>query len=215
MIRRTSTLLAVAALAACPLLAQGTQSTDKKEAAKPAPAKSDAKPTMSPEEAAMLQEWAKYAMPGKNHEYLKPLAGSWKVAGKFWLSPDAPPTESAGKSEMKLILGGRFLEQDYTSEFQGQPFLGHGLTGYDNYTQKYTGTWCDTMGTMIAKSEGTVDAAGKVFTFTGTFEDPLTKKPHPFRQVLKIESDSRFTFEGYDPDKTGKEYKSMELVYTK
>ena len=43
----------------------------------------------------------------------------------------------------------------------GIPYRGHGMTGFDNVTDKYWSTWNDSMSTGIMVTEGTCDAQGK------------------------------------------------------
>ena len=40
--------------------------------------------------------------------------------------------KSTGSSEVKWIMGGRYLEQTATGTSMGQEFHGMGLMGYDN-----------------------------------------------------------------------------------
>ena len=122
-------------------------------------------PKADPKMAAMMEAYMKHAAPGEGHKKLEPLIGSWKYTGKFWMDPVAPPLEGAGTAERKWILGGRFMDEVVKGQMTGMPeFEGHGLMGYDNHSKKYVGIWIDSMTTSIAVSQGTMDAAGKVFT---------------------------------------------------
>ena len=66
------------------------------------------------------------AAPGEKHKLLKQMVGRWDIASKFWMAPDAPPMESKGSSSIKLVLGGRFVQQDYRGAFMGIKFQGLG-----------------------------------------------------------------------------------------
>lgn len=81
---------------------------------------------------AMIEMYQKLATPGEPHKQLASLAGSWTTKTKEWMEPGKPPTEAAGSVEMKMLLDGRFLQQDFTGEMMGQPYTGMGITGYDN-----------------------------------------------------------------------------------
>src|SRR5262249_28225517 len=109
----------------------------------------------APDQAAMMAAWQKYATPGEGHAVLKPIAGSWTCAVKMWMAPDAPPQESPATSESKMIMGDRYLQEEVKGSFQGMPFSGMGITGYDNIKKKYVGAWVDNMGTGVMTSEGT------------------------------------------------------------
>jgi len=82
---------------------------------------------------------------GGPHKLLAGMAGSWTTKIKSWCEPKKPPMESIGTCEQKMVLGGRFLHQEFTGEMMGSPFTGIGVNGYDNHTKKYVSTWMDSM----------------------------------------------------------------------
>ena len=43
----------------------------------------------------------------------------------------------------KMILDGRFLHQEFNGEMMGSPFIGIGITGYDNGSKQYVSNWMD------------------------------------------------------------------------
>jgi hypothetical protein len=184
-------------------------------AALPVTGQEPAKGTMSPEEAAMMEAWAKFASPGPGHAALEPMVGTFAVESTGWMSPEAAPHKGSGISENSWVLGGRYLQQIFRGEADGQPFEGISYTAYDNFKKRYVGTWIDTMGTGIMISSGSVDAAGKVFTLEAEMDDVVTGKPMKIREVIRVESRDRHVMEMYTPDRSGKEYKMMEIVYTR
>jgi len=173
------------------------------------------KPKMSPEQQAVMEAWMKVATPGEAHKALEPMIGSWSVTSTSWQTPASPPEQGAGTSENAWILGGRFVKQDFQGEFGGMKFQGLGYTGYDNLKKKYVGTWMDTMGTMVMVMTGTADPSGKMFTLTGTMDDVMTGKPMKLRTVTRIVDANKHVMEMFGPDPSGKEFKMMELVYTR
>ena len=80
----------------------------------------------------VMEAWAKVATPNEHHAHLARMAGTWKVHGKYWMQPGAPPTKSEGKAQNQMIMGGRFLQTEYTGDFMGETFVGMGIDGYDN-----------------------------------------------------------------------------------
>jgi hypothetical protein len=190
------------------------------EAKKPAtPAKASAQAAKTSDQApaadekAMMEAWAKIATPSDAHKWLEPLVGTWDAKITMWMTPGAPPQESTGTSENKWVLGGRFVEQRHEGSFMGQPFSGVGYTGYDNYKKKYIGTWMDTMGTMMMISQG--DAAGKTLSMTSTIDDILTGKATTVKMETKILAPDHHVIEMWGPDPSGKQYKTMEIHYTR
>jgi len=184
-------------------------------AASASAAPQDKPPQMSAEEKAMMEAWAKAATPGKHHQWLASKAGKWEFSGKFWTDPTKPPTSSGGTAERSLMLGGRVLGEKVASPgFMGQMFEGYGLTGYDNVAQEFWGTWNDTMGTGVMISKGSCNDKGAC-TFTGEFVDAVTGKKKTSRMASRDEGPDKEVHEFWDRGPDGKEFKSMELVYTR
>ena len=174
----------------------------------------DKKPAKEMDPQAMMEVYQKLATPGEPHKLFATLAGSWTTTTKEWMEPGKPPTESTGTAEMKMLLDGRFLYQEYTSQMMGQPFSGIGIDGYDNLRKRYVTAWIDTMGTGIFLMEGTASADGKTITLKGQHDEPggghMTH-----RAVWKILDGNTQTFDMYGTHKHGKEMKMLEIVYTR
>jgi uncharacterized protein DUF1579 len=177
-------------------------------------ASAQAPPEMTPEQKAEMEAWTKAGMPGPEHQALAATAGNYDVKMKNWMEPGAPPSEEAGTVERKMELDGRVLVEHFKGAMMGQPFMGHGMTGYNNVTGKYWSTWNDSMSTALFVSEGTCDTK-HACTFKGTMINPVTKKQQNTRMTTRWTSPTVEVFEMYGPDKKGKEYKMMELTYTK
>ncbi|NJN69073.1 MAG: DUF1579 domain-containing protein [Nitrospira sp.] len=163
---------------------------------------------------AMMELWKQAATPGEPHKLFATLAGSWTTTTKEWMEPGKPPTESTGTAEMKMLLDGRFLYQEYNSHMMGQPFLGVGIDGYDNLTKKYVTAWIDTMGTGIFFMEGTASADGKTIALKGSHPEPGGGKMS-HRAVWKIIDQNNQTFDMYGTHHGQKEMKVLEITYTR
>jgi len=163
---------------------------------------------------AMMEVYRKLGTPGPQHSLLASMAGSWTTKTNACMEPGKPPVESTGTSEQKMILGGRFLQQEFTGEMMGGTFSGIGVTGYDNHTEKYVSIWMDSMGTGILYFEGSASAGGKIITQECHYDDPI-KGPMKWRSVTKIVDDNTHEFVMFGTDKTGKEEKMMEITYTR
>ncbi len=150
---------------------------------------------------------------GPEHEILKHDVGTWDATVESFMPGDAQPMVSKGV-ETNDLVGGLWLVTDFKSDMMGQPFLGHGVSGWDPNKKRYVGTWVDTMSTGLGLSESTYDAATK--TMTGTFEGP-----DPTGQVMKMKAvvvnkdpDTRvFTMSGPGPD--GKDMTYMRITYVR
>ncbi|TKB58094.1 MAG: DUF1579 domain-containing protein [Nitrospira sp.] len=164
------------------------------------------------DEKAMMELWKQAATPGEPHKLFAGLAGSWTTTTKEWMEPGKPPTESTGTAEMKMLLDGRFLYQEYNAQMMGQPFSGVGIDAYDNMTKKYMTAWIDTMGTGIFMMEGTASADGKTITLKGSHPEPGGGKM-THRAVWKIVDSNSQTFDMYGAHHGGKEMKVLEITY--
>ena len=174
----------------------------------------DKKPAKEMDPQAMMEVWKKLAMPGEPHKLFASLAGSWTTTTKEWMEPGKPPSESTGTAEMKMLLDGRFLYQEYNAQMMGQPFSGVGIDAYDNMTKKYVTAWIDTMGTGIFMMEGTASADGKTITLRGSHPEPGGGKM-THRAVWKIVDNNTQTFDMYGAHHGGKEMKVLEISYTR
>ena len=161
---------------------------------------------------AMMEIYAKLAKPGEPHKQFASLAGSWTTKTKEWMEPNKPPMESTGSAEMKMLLDGRFLQQEFTGNMMGQPYSGVGISGYDNLRKRYVSTWIDTMGTGIFTMEGTASADGKTITLKGQHAQPGGGNM-THRAVWKIVDSNTQTFDMYGEHHGGKEMKMMEITY--
>ena len=180
--------------------------------ASPALAK-DKKAEKQMDSQAMMELWKKLAQPGEPHKLFASLAGNWTTTTKEWMEPGKPPTESSGTADMKMLLDGRFLYQEYHGQMMGQPFSGIGIDAYDNMSKKYVTAWMDSMGTGIFIMEGTASADGKTITLKGSHPEPGGGKM-THRAVWKIDANNP-TFEMYGAHGKEKETKFLEIVYTR
>jgi hypothetical protein len=162
----------------------------------------------------MMEKYRKLGTPGEPHRVLASMTGSWNARVKSWSEPDKPPMESSGTCEQKMVLGGRFLQQEFTGDMMGTTFTGIGFTGFDNHGGKYVSTWIDSMSTSILLFEGTADADGKIITQENHHNDPV-RGPMTWRSVTRIIDDNSWVFEMYSIYEKGKEEKGMEITYTR
>ncbi len=184
----------------------------------PALGQQDAKkPAAQPpmDEKAAMEMMMKLATPAEGHKKLDVLVGSWNAKNTMWTDPSKPPQVSEGVSEHKWVLGGRFIEQKFEGQFMGMPFTGIGYTGYDNYKKKYVGVWMDTFGTAMMNSIGTFNTSGKILRSTSRMDDFTTGKVATIRSNLTFVSNDEVKMEMFGPGPDGKEYRMLEIVYTR
>lgn len=168
------------------------------------------------EMAAMQAEWAKLAAPGEHHKHLDYFVGKWRAKTKMWMGgPGSQAVESDGTSEVKWVLGGRYLLDRHQGSLMGQPYEGMGLTGYDNYRNMYTGSWFSNMSTNMLTMTGTRHPQTGVFTYYGEMDEPGMKViGRTVKYVTRIIDRNVYVFEIIDLH-AGDDYKVLEITYTR
>lgn len=165
----------------------------------------------------MMKKWQEAGTPGANHKTLAGMAGKWSYASKWWEGPNATPQESKGTSNMKMILGGRWLQHEIQGMSMGQKFSGLGLTGYDNVKGKFETIWLDTMSTSLMRGTGDWDESTKTLKDSGTFSSPVTdSKTQDYRGEWQIVNKNKMIYSmfGSAPE-GGPEFKQMEMTFTR
>ena len=163
---------------------------------------------------SMMELYMQLATPGEPHKLFASLAGSWTTTTKEWMEPGKPPTESTGSADMKMLLDGRFLYQEFNSQMMGQPFSGIGIDAYDNLRKRYVTVWLDTMGTGIFLMEGTASTDGKTITLKGQHGEPGGGQM-THRAIWKIVDNNTQTFDMFGTHGHGKEMKMLEITYSR
>ncbi|MBI5442207.1 MAG: DUF1579 domain-containing protein [Deltaproteobacteria bacterium] len=174
--------------------------------AKKAKEKLDAQDTMA--------VYEKFATPGATHRLLASLAGAWTTRTTAWMEPGQPPVEGTGTCRQKMLLGGRYLQQEYAGEMMGKPFEGVNLLGYDNVTKKYQSVWIDSMSSGIYYFEGAATADGTTITQESRYDDPV-RGPMTWRSVMRIVDGDALEYEMFVTPKGGAEEKVMEMTVSR
>ena len=169
---------------------------------------------MTPDEQAMMEAYMMAGTPGEQHKVLASQVGEYTTVARSWSAPDAPPVEEKGTATRTMILDGRVMVETYHGTMMGAPFTGQAMTGYDNVSGKYWATWIDSMSTGIMMMQGTCDT-DMACTFTGTYNDPITKGPVQMTMSSRWTSPTTEVMEMTGPGPDGKETKMMELTYKK
>ena len=164
-------------------------------------------------DSAMMATWMAAATPGDMHKMLAKDDGEWEGEVTHWMDPAAPPTKSKSTVVNRMIMGGRFQHSEHSGCFGGMPFEGMSLVGYDNVKKVFMSTWIDNMGTTVMHMEGPWDAATKSINLSGTCTNPMDGKQMNMREDFILVDDDTQKMVMYGPDITGKEFKTMEIVF--
>ena len=179
----------------------------------------------SAEMKKMMEKWMATISPSEHHKHLNAFVGSWNTHSKMWWEgPGKPAVETDGTSEVKWVLGKRYIQEHYhgsmmmPDESGGMapvPYEGIGLTGYDNYKNLYIGTWANNLSTELLIRKGGRDPSGKLFTSYGTMDEAmLDVHDRMIKYVWRIINDDKHMLEIYDLH-AGDGYKVIEITYTR
>jgi hypothetical protein len=169
---------------------------------------------MPPEMQAAMEQMQKLLSPGKAHEVLKKMEGEWTSTMKVWMEgPGSEPMTTKGSCTNRLILNGRYLEQDETGQMMGMPMKGRGLLGFDAFRKQYVGTWASTTDAGLINYHGSLDQSGSILTMFGEMDEPMTGEVgKTIKLTTKIDSDDRHTFT-IEEIQYGAPFKVVEIVY--
>ncbi len=161
-------------------------------------------------EQEMMENWMRHATPGPQHEKLVKHCGDYNV------TMIERGQEMSGEAKIEMILGGRVQTQHFTMDFQGMPFVGYGMWGYDNFTNRHWFTWNDNMSTGISQLWGSEQDGGRKIVFEGKLDKAgMNLKQVPVRHTFTLKSENEFRFEAWDYPDTEKESKVMDMTYTR
>lgn len=177
--------------------------------------KKDASPVIVPDSATVAKNWQMYMTPGDMQKMIASWDGDWNTEMTMWDKPGAPPSKTAGTTQNKMIMGGRYQVSHHTAVMMGLPFEGQGTLGYDNARKMLVSSWIDNFGTGILNISGPWDAATKSATLTGKEMDPSTLMEKDFKEIFKVIDDNTQSLEMFGPGNDGKEIKMMEIRYTR
>jgi hypothetical protein len=149
------------------------------------------------------------------HGLLKGFEGRWRAEVRMWMDPGQDLMVSTGVMVNRLVLGGRFLEQDYADD--AGMFQGRGLFGYNTIEQRWEGLWIDTMATFMMHEHGSYDAGTRTWEMSEEIRDPGSGHLMRKRSVVTVTDADRHTmamfFTPLAGENEGRESKCMEIAY--
>ncbi len=173
------------------------------------------KKNMPPGMDEMMQKWMQYITPDEHHKKLDAFAGTWETVPSVMTEPGKDPVTSKGTAEFKWMLGGRYMQQDFSGSMMGMPMNGIGFNGYDKNQKTYFMIWMDNMSTAYMVGNGQFDQSGKTLNLYAKMDDPTTGDYNKNeRLVLHWVDDNQFTFTIYDLS-GGEDFKVLEMTYTR
>lgn len=147
------------------------------------------------------------------HDKLRALAGTWDLQFKHRSGPDAQWQTENGTATCKTVLGGRYLVEELECTYNGTPYEGIRVHGYDCLEGSYFNIWMDTLGTWPVLSRGATDDSD-VLVYHGRWKDPETPGGRPFRTVARKHDENKWQLDLYDTIDNA-EVKVLEATYTR
>jgi hypothetical protein len=154
------------------------------------------------------------AQPGPIHKQLQKRAGEYVTVTSFSMSPGTPASESKGTAKLTSILDGRFLLEEDSGMFMGQPTKGTRIWGYDNATRQYEAAWMYTGSTGIMRLTGSSNDGGKTVNFVATFNDENGVK-QTFDAAVRHIDDDHFVVGLYARNADGSRGPTFDTTYTR
>ena len=170
-------------------------------------------PTMPTSMEDMMKKMMELGAPAEQHQMLAKMAGEWDCeVTEYPMFPGMQKKVSKGRAEFEVEFGGRFIEQEFESEFNGQKYEGIGFIGYDKGKKVFFSTWMDNMSTQFMYAEGTYDESTRSMTETCVTHCPLGEMKT--KLVTKLTSDDEMLFEMHGQLAGQTEMKKMmQIVY--
>jgi hypothetical protein len=160
-------------------------------------------------------------LPSEHHKRLEVLAGEWQTEWKVWPVSGKPPADvTKGTATFKWTMEGRFLRGAYTGEMMGaRKFEAELLLGYNPLRKQYEVAWVNSFEVSMARYAGQGKLAGdrlSTLTLTGKQDNCATGQTDvSCRAVFTFVNKDRIVEELYAPDRDGKEYKAVEVTYSR
>lgn len=157
-----------------------------------------------------MKKWTDYMTPGDMQKMLASANGKWSEDITVWMDPSQPAMKSTGSAENKMILGGRYQQENISGSFGGMPYEAQAIIGYDKMKKLFFCSYVDNMGTGVMNMEGPYDPATKTITLVGTEMDPMKGGEMKMRETIQMVDDNNQVVIMYDIT-GGKEIKEMEI----
>ncbi len=159
---------------------------------------------------------AQFPIASDEHKILKMEEGKWDAAVTMFMGPAGPydpPTKSKAKESNRMI-GDFWIVSDFSGDFEGMKFTGHGQFGYDPAKKKYHGTWIDSFSPNVTKMVGTFDADKRTMTYE-TSGVGMDGNPSKGKNVVVYGDDTRTMTMYVAAPGTDEMIKVMEITYTR
>jgi hypothetical protein len=142
---------------------------------------------------AALRPRQEMQMPQPTPEHAQLLKGVGEWEGTFTVFMPGAPESTTPCKESVTAIGPFWTTSRFTCDWQGMPFVGSGVMGFDPERKVFVGTWVDAVSTHLIVMQGKMDPAKKALVMTYEAPDMMTGKLTPHRIETVHESADAYT----------------------
>lgn len=145
------------------------------------------------------------------HKSMLQLEGKWEGTNRLWFEPGEPIDNATISGTFTSILGGRFLEWQYSTAFQTTPIEGKMLLGLYLKLNKYELNWVDSFhtGTFMMYASGVGE--DKIFNAIGHYvAGENNEQTWGWRTTLEIISKDDVIIRAYNITPEGEEQLALQ-----
>jgi hypothetical protein len=135
---------------------------------------------------------AQVAAPAKEHAWLTQLVGEWESKIESVPQPGVPEMKCQGSISTKM-LGELWVVSQMQMDMAGIPMAALQTIGYDEKSERYVGTWVDSLQNHMWKYEGSIDPTGKILTLEA--DGPSMLEPGTtakYRDIYELKSKDEY-----------------------
>lgn len=166
---------------------------------------------MSAEEK--MAAFAEMAKPAPEHALFEPFVGEFRATVAMWCGGEGEPMTSTGTMTNRLILGGKFIEHDYSDD--AGMFQGKGYWGFNAVDKRWEGVWVDSMCSFMLIDQGAHDPGSNTWEMSGSMTDPMGGGKVARRSVVRQIDNDHHTMEMYHTPEGASEFMVMKIEYTR
>lgn len=153
--------------------------------------------------------------PSDPQALLQAYTGKWAGHTRTWFEPGQLGDESPWQGEITAILGGRYLQYEYTGSMQGESFEGKALIGYNGMSDQCEMAWIDS----FHQSTGIMHCKGQLtpgrMNLLGSYRAFDNSADWGWRTEFTLVDADHLTIRAYNIAPDGSESLGIETVYTR
>lgn len=128
--------------------------------------------------------------PSKEHKLILKGAGDYEGT-LTWSMPGMPEPMTGPCTEKVVAIGDFWTVSHFEMDFMGQAFVGSASLGFDPETQRFIGTWIDSMSHRVTHMQGDWDADKKAIVMEYDMFDQMAG------EMVRMRSENSLTEAGY------------------